>query len=89
MKSVIRRLRRSNDVSFFSSCSQSQMWSRLKSSGVYDNDNASNSFLDILELEEFNQQCLLPPIDHNRSGNHFFQGRNGFTFRNCGFIRDI
>lgn len=79
VKSVIRRLRRSNDVSFFSSCSQSQMWSRLKSSGVYDNDNASNSFLDI---EEFNQQCLLPPIDHNRSRNHFFQGRNGFTFRN-------
>lgn len=78
VKSVIRCLRKKYFIRFFDNCSQSGFWRKLRSEGVLGDDNNTGA----VNVEEFNQQSVLPPIDNDCRRMVSFCSNRGFTFRN-------
>lgn len=61
LKSVIRKHRYRNSVRMFENCSQSQMWTKLRSHGVTID---SNGPLHDIDFHNFNASSILPPIQN-------------------------
>lgn len=82
-KSVMGRKRARFCASNFEGCSQTEIWKRLKSSGVIGDEVATAD----IDIEEFNRNSILPEITPNINFLIFLNARNnGFIFRNVDII---